>query len=111
VLVTCRWYATLSLSLSARVPLRVSHRARAHTHTGRSAMFIRALMEGIMPYLVEGERTMNTVAGFGMKKAKYTHTAMRICGEEVTVHPLARARRARSHLTQCNTTGSSTNRS
>jgi hypothetical protein len=54
-------------------------------------MFIRALMEGIMPYLVEGERTMNTVAGFGMKKAKYTHTAMRICGEEVMAHPLARA--------------------
>ncbi|ELR19553.1 phospholipase, patatin family protein [Acanthamoeba castellanii str. Neff] len=51
--------------------------------SGRSAMFIRALMEGIMPYLVEGERTMNTVAGFGMKKAKYTHTAMRICGEEI----------------------------
>jgi len=40
-------------------------------------------MEGIMPFLVEGERTMNTVAGFGMKKAKYTHSAMSICGEEV----------------------------
>lgn len=46
-------------------------------------MFIRALMEGIMPHLVEGERSMNTVAGFGMKKAKYTHAAMSICGEEV----------------------------
>jgi hypothetical protein len=55
-------------------------------------MFIRALMEGIMPYLVEGERTMNTVAGFGMKKAKYTHTAMRICGEEVHFPKGARVR-------------------
>lgn len=43
-------------------------------------------MEGIMPHLVEGERSMNTVAGFGMKKAKYTHAAMAICGEEVVYH-------------------------
>eukprot|EP01087_Luapelamoeba_hula_P018134 TRINITY_DN5805_c0_g2_i3.p1 TRINITY_DN5805_c0_g2~~TRINITY_DN5805_c0_g2_i3.p1 ORF type:complete len:1000 (+),score=116.26 TRINITY_DN5805_c0_g2_i3:402-3401(+) len=51
--------------------------------SGRSPLFLRELLETMDPLLVPKESARINVAGFGVKKAKYTHDRMFLFGAEL----------------------------